>query len=163
MAILERESVGEGPEERAGKAARDDGSSSLLQADPATDWGTEPAPGGLEELLQLWISARGLRKDQHVRSRSSHAASEATQPTALSTAGRSQPLQADPAFWAGTPVRWAPSTACEKPVLIRFQESRMPGDPLVRFDEGRVGTPQGVALSPTLPVSGARRSEAEPR
>jgi hypothetical protein len=27
----------------------------------------------------------------------------------------------------------------------------MPGNPLVRFDEGRVGPPQGVALSPTLP------------
>ena len=27
----------------------------------------------------------------------------------------------------------------------------MPGNPLVRFDEGRVGRPEGVALSPTLP------------
>jgi hypothetical protein len=25
------------------------------------------------------------------------------------------------------------------PEAIRFQESRMPGNPLVRFDEGRVG------------------------
>src|ERR1035438_10107025 len=32
-----------------------------------------------------------------------------------------------------------------------FQESRMPGNPLVRFDEGRVGRTAGVALSPTLP------------
>ena len=27
----------------------------------------------------------------------------------------------------------------------------MPGNPLVRFDEGRVGRTKGVALSPTLP------------
>ena len=27
----------------------------------------------------------------------------------------------------------------------------MPGNPLVRFDEGRVGRTNGVALSPTLP------------
>ena len=27
----------------------------------------------------------------------------------------------------------------------------MPGNPLVRFDEGRVGRTDGVALSPTLP------------
>src|ERR1035438_5525869 len=33
---------------------------------------------------------------------------------------------------------------------MRFQESRMPGNPLVRFDEGRVVTPQDVALAPTL-------------
>jgi len=32
-----------------------------------------------------------------------------------------------------------------------FQESRMPGNPLVRFDEGRVGRTVCVALSPTLP------------
>ena len=29
----------------------------------------------------------------------------------------------------------------------------MPGNPLVRFDEGRVGRTFGVALSPTLPVN----------
>ena len=28
----------------------------------------------------------------------------------------------------------------------------MPGNPLVRFDEGRVGRTDGVALSPTLPT-----------
>ena len=31
-----------------------------------------------------------------------------------------------------------------------FQESRMSGNLLVRFDEGRVGRTAGVALSPTL-------------
>ena len=39
-----------------------------------------------------------------------------------------------------------------KPAAIRFQESRMPGNPLVRFDEGRVGRTASVALSPTLPA-----------
>ena len=34
----------------------------------------------------------------------------------------------------------------------------MPGNPLVRFDEGRVGRTASVALSPTLP--GATRAEA---
>lgn len=33
------------------------------------------------------------------------------------------------------------------------QESRMSGNLLVRFDEGRVGRTECVALSPTLPVS----------
>src|SRR6266849_5841539 len=34
------------------------------------------------------------------------------------------------------------------PAAIRFQESRMPGNPLVRFDEGRVGrTARGRPLS----------------
>ena len=33
----------------------------------------------------------------------------------------------------------------------RFQESRMPGNPLVRFDEGGVGHASAVAFSPTLP------------
>src|ERR1700685_1522527 len=31
------------------------------------------------------------------------------------------------------------------PAAIRFQESRMPGNPLVRFDEGRVGRTASVA------------------
>ena len=30
----------------------------------------------------------------------------------------------------------------------------MPGNPLVRFDEGRVGRTFGVAFSPTLPYFG---------
>ena len=33
------------------------------------------------------------------------------------------------------------------PATIRFQESRMPGNPLVRFDEGRVGR---TSVSPSL-------------
>jgi hypothetical protein len=42
------------------------------------------------------------------------------------------------------------------PEAISFQESRMSGNPLVRFDEGRVGRSFissyiPVALSPTLP------------
>jgi hypothetical protein len=41
------------------------------------------------------------------------------------------------------------------PEDIPVQESRIPGNLLVRFDEGRVGrtsvSPFGVALSPTLP------------
>ena len=39
-----------------------------------------------------------------------------------------------------------PAHACDE----RFQESRMPGNPLVRFDEGRGGRTFSVALSPTL-------------
>ncbi len=36
----------------------------------------------------------------------------------------------------------------------------MPGNPLVRFDEGRVGRTFGVALSPTLPVQRCRHRPA---
>jgi len=50
------------------------------------------------------LSARGLRRDQHVRSCSSHAAPETTQPTALPTAERGQLLPANPALWAGASV-----------------------------------------------------------
>src|SRR6202034_1789361 len=49
VAVSQCESVGESSEEGAGKAARDDGSSTVLQADSATDRATEPAPGRLEE------------------------------------------------------------------------------------------------------------------
>jgi len=35
-----------------------------------------------------------------------------------------------------------------KSAAIRFQESRMPGNPLVRFDEGRVG--RTARCSPSL-------------
>ena len=34
---------------------------------------------------------------------------------------------------------WQPCNCLRMPEAIRFQESRMPGNPLVRFDEGRVG------------------------
>jgi hypothetical protein len=45
----------------------------------------------------------------------------------------------------------------------------MPGNPLVRFDEGRVGRTEGVALSPTLPslreypIKADRRANISPR
>jgi hypothetical protein len=38
------------------------------------------------------------------------------------------------------------ATACES-LRRKFQESRMPGNPLVRFDEGRVGRTE---VSPSL-------------
>jgi hypothetical protein len=41
------------------------------------------------------------------------------------------------------------ATACAS-LRRKFQESRMSGNPLVRFDEGRVGRTLRVALSPTL-------------
>src|SRR5450759_4734224 len=34
---------------------------------------------------------------------------------------------------------WQPCNCLRMPEARRFQESRMPGNPLVRFDEGRVG------------------------
>ncbi|MCX6633072.1 MAG: hypothetical protein NTW28_36210, partial [Candidatus Solibacter sp.] len=34
---------------------------------------------------------------------------------------------------------WQPCNCLRMPETTRFQESRMPGNPLVRFDEGRVG------------------------
>src|SRR5580704_4158602 len=82
----------------------------------------------MRELLQPWVSVASLFRDQHVRPLSSHAATETTQPTAFPTAGRSQLLRADPAFWAGASV-----------------------GSLVRFDEGRVGRITSAVLSPTLP------------
>ena len=48
--------------------------------------------------------------------------------------------------------RQLPVHACDD----SFQESRMPGNPLVRFDEGRVGRAFSVALSPTLPSATGR-------
>jgi hypothetical protein len=40
-----------------------------------------------------------------------------------------------------------PCNCLRKPAAIRFQESRMPGNPLVWFDEGRVGR---TDVSPSL-------------
>ena len=97
------------------------------------------------------VSTASLSRDQCVRSRSSHAAFETTQPTALPSAGRSQLLRTNPALWAGASVGLAACNCLCIPAPIRFQESRMPGNPLVRFDEGRVGRITSVALSPTLP------------
>jgi hypothetical protein len=42
---------------------------------------------------------------------------------------------------------WQPCNCLRMPEAIRFQESRMPGNPLVRFDEGRVGR---TFVSPSL-------------
>src|SRR5665811_270573 len=92
LAVSECGSVGESSEEGTGEAARDDRSSAVPQADPATDCGVEPAPEGLEELLRLWVSTPSLPRDQHVCSIPSHAAPETAQPTALPPAGRGQLL-----------------------------------------------------------------------
>ena len=46
---------------------------------------------------------------------------------------------------------WQSCNCLRMPAAIRLQESRMPGNPLVRFDEGRVGRASAFALSPTLP------------
>jgi PAS domain S-box-containing protein len=92
-------------------------------------WGSRPSR----------MSTASLSRDQCVRSRSSHAAFETSQPTALPSAGRSQLLRTNPALWAGTSVGLAACNCLCIPAAIRFQESRMPGNPLVRFDEGRVG------------------------
>jgi hypothetical protein len=43
---------------------------------------------------------------------------------------------------------WGPCNCLRMPETRRFQESRMPGNPLVRFDEGRVG--RAVKVSPSL-------------
>jgi hypothetical protein len=42
---------------------------------------------------------------------------------------------------------WQPRNCLRMPETIRFQESRMSGNPLVRFDEGRVGR---TSVSPSL-------------
>ena len=44
-------------------------------------------------------------------------------------------------------MRLAAVTCLRKPAAIRLQESRMSGNPLVRFDEGRVGR---TLVSPSL-------------
>src|ERR1019366_4676792 len=97
-------------------------------------------PEGLEELLRLWVSTPSLPRHQLVRSWSSHAASETTQPTALPTAGRGRASMSKSSglgWW--TCEGWQPCN-CLRILKARcFQESRMPGNPLVRFDEGRVG------------------------
>src|ERR1039457_4191865 len=51
VAVSQRASVGESPEEGAGEAARKDRFSSELQADPTTEGGSEPAREPQEELL----------------------------------------------------------------------------------------------------------------
>src|SRR5207248_1557129 len=77
-----------------------------------------------------------------------HAASETTQPTALSSAGRGQFLSANPAFWAGAAIEaGSRATACACLRRYVFRESRMSGNLLVRFDEGRVGPPEKVSPS----------------
>src|ERR1035441_5285208 len=43
---------------------------------------------------------------------------------------------------------WQPCNCLRIPKARRFQESRMPGNPLVRFDEGRVG--RTCKVSPSL-------------
>src|SRR5450756_1958017 len=43
---------------------------------------------------------------------------------------------------------WQPCNCLRMPEARRFQESRMPGNPLVRFDEGRVG--RTAKVSPSL-------------
>src|SRR5207248_670584 len=95
-----------------------------------------------------WVSTPSLPRDQRVRSRSCHAASETTQPTALSSAGRGQFLSANPAFWAGAAIEaGSRATACACLRRYVFRESRMSGNLLVRFDEGRVGPPEKVSPS----------------
>src|ERR1035441_6961805 len=42
---------------------------------------------------------------------------------------------------------WQPCNCLRMPEARRFQESRMPGNPLVRFDEGRVGRTRKVSPS----------------
>src|ERR1017187_8003369 len=42
---------------------------------------------------------------------------------------------------------WQPCNCLRIPKARRFQESRMPGNPLVRFDEGRVGRTRKVSPS----------------
>src|SRR5712692_5270924 len=96
VAVFACGSVGQSPEEGAEKAARDDRSPAMLEADSGTDQGTKPASEGMEELLRLWVPQRGIRRDQHVCSRPSHAASETAQPTALPSTGRGQLLRTDP-------------------------------------------------------------------
>src|SRR5204863_2763968 len=86
--VLEYVSVGEGPEEGAGQAARHDGCPSMFQAHTATDRGDEPASEGMGELLLYRVSSGGLAGDQHVRARPSRATPETAQPAALPTAGR---------------------------------------------------------------------------
>jgi hypothetical protein len=116
-------------------------------ADFTVAWRIPLSPERLGKLLQLWVPARRLRRDQHVRSGSSHAAFETTQPTALPSAGRGQLLRTDPALWSGAFIRLEAVHCLRKTAAIRFQESRMPGNLLVRFDEGRVGR---TPVSPSL-------------
>jgi hypothetical protein len=42
---------------------------------------------------------------------------------------------------------WQPCNCLRMPEARRFQESRMSGNPLVRFDEGRVGRTRKVSPS----------------
>src|ERR1035437_3527834 len=50
---------------------------------------------------------------------------------------------------------WQPCNCLRIPKARRFQESRMPGNPLVRFDEGRVGRTRKVSPSLLLYRSSA--------
>src|ERR1035441_3747958 len=50
---------------------------------------------------------------------------------------------------------WQPCNCLRMPEARRFQESRMPGNPLVRFDEGRVGRTRKVSPSLLLYRSSA--------
>ena len=68
MALSERDAVGEGIEEGAGKAEGDDWARPVLPADPETDSEPEPATGWVGELLSIRVSAGGLSGDQLVRS-----------------------------------------------------------------------------------------------
>src|ERR1019366_9518823 len=107
------------------------------------------APEGLEELLRLWVSTPSLPRHQPVRSWSSHAASETTQPTGLSTAGRSQLLLANPAIWAGGLVKaGSRATAC---VCLRRDVFRRAGCREIRLSGSTRG--EWVALARCRPLS----------
>ena len=82
------------------------------------------------------------RLTQHLKRRST---------TALPTAGRSQLLRADPAFWAGAFIRLATVNCLCKPAAIRFRRAGCREIRLSGSMRGEWVAPQGVAFSPTLP------------
>ena len=89
-AVFKCVSVGEGGGEGAGEATGDDECKSKPHADSATDWPPEPAFARLGELLQLWLSTRGLVGYRLVRGGPFEGASGAAQSKAVPAAGWGQ-------------------------------------------------------------------------
>ena len=144
--IPEYVSVEEGGPTGEEEAARNDGQSSVLQADSGPDWRAESALERMGKLLFRWVPHQRLFGDRAPRSGSSDPTFATAEPAAVPASRRGVVAAASGEAGATPSIG---TCAC-----LRRELSGEPdvGNLHLRFDEGRVGRAVRVALSPTLPA-----------